>query len=185
MPGHSSRSPSSSRLGRSLSPVDRLLRTSSLNLMSTPGKFVTENGKVIDMDRAYKRLSSAALARSGGSLSTLHSRKSSSRERGESGDSAAEDGNVRLAKDYYEGGEDGSEAAETSEEEADDTSSGEDDVGGVSRGRRRGRKKLLSDSGTTSEQSDGGGKDAAKEPGEPQILLAAAEKERMLNSLNP
>ncbi|KAL2008640.1 hypothetical protein VTN00DRAFT_6834 [Thermoascus crustaceus] len=174
VPSHSSRSPSS-RLGRSLSPVDRLLNASSLNLLATPGKFVTDNGKVIDMDHAYKRLSNAALSRSGGSLAILHSRNSSSREQGESGESLGEEGDVRLEKDHYGDEENGSEAVETSEEEVDDTSSGEDDPRtGVPRGRCRGRKKL-SHCGN-SEQN--GGADAAKETKEPQSLLAAAEKER-------
>lgn len=174
-PSHSSRSPSS-RLGRSLSPVDRLLNASSLNLLATPGKFVTDNGKVIDMDHAYKRLSNAALSRSRGSLAVLHSRGSSSREQGESGESLGEEGDVRLEKDHYGDDENGSEAVETSEEEVDDTSSGEDDLGtGVPRGRRRGRKKLLHSG--NSEQN--GGADATKETKEPQSLLAAAEKERM------
>lgn len=87
IPGHS-KSPSS-RLGRSESPGARMLSNNSFNLMPTPGKFVTDSGKVINMDHAYRRLTNAALSRSGGSLAQLPV-KSPSRERRESAESMSD-----------------------------------------------------------------------------------------------
>lgn len=155
------------RLDRSVSPISRTPSQSSLNLAPPSGKLVTDNGKLIDMDSAYKRLSDTALAGSSGSLSNL--------ARG-SAESISEDGDVRLEKDYIEGGENGSGTIDTSEEEIDDTSSGEDDPG-THRGRRRSRKKLT-DSSTASEHSEGEGSDVVAGGAEPQSLLEAAEEER-------
>ncbi|KAJ9201235.1 hypothetical protein DTO021D3_6141 [Paecilomyces variotii] len=155
------------RLDRSASPVSRTPSQSSLNLAPPTGKLVTDNGKLIDMDRAYTRLSDTALAGSSGSLSNL--------ARG-SVESVSEDGDVRLEKDYIEGGENGSGTIDTSEEEIDDTSSGEDDPG-THRGRRRSRKKLT-DSSTASEHSEGEGNGVVAGSAEPKTLLEAAEEER-------
>ncbi|KAJ9294673.1 hypothetical protein DTO271G3_6593 [Paecilomyces variotii] len=155
------------RLDRSASPISHTPSQSSLNLAPPTGKLVMDNGKLIDMDRAYTRLSDTALAGSSGSLSTL--------TRG-SVESVSEDGDVRLEKDYIEGGENGSGTIDTSEEEIDDTSSGEDDHG-THRGRRRSRKKLT-DSSTASEHSEGEGNDAVAGSTEPKTLLEAAEEER-------
>ncbi|KAJ9198921.1 hypothetical protein DTO166G4_3739 [Paecilomyces variotii] len=155
------------RLDRSASPISRTPSQSSLNLAPPTGKLVTDNGKLIDMDRAYTRLSDTALAGSSGSLSNL--------ARG-SVESVSEDGDVRLEKDYIEGGENGSGTIDTSEEEIDDTSSGEDDPG-THRGRRRSRKKLT-DSSTASEHSEGEGNGVVAGSAEPKTLLEAAEEER-------
>lgn len=151
-----SKSPSS-RLpsGRSQSPGS-MLNTNSFNLMSTPGKFVSESGKVIDMSSAYRRLSDAALVRSGGSLSTLPARKGSDPTKGES---TAPDGGVRLEKDYY--GDDDEDAVESSDE--DDSSEGEG-WSSEKRGRRRSRAK-------DDEPEDDSGRR------KPKSLLAAAEDE--------
>ena len=164
--GHS-RSPSS-RLGRSRSPG---LNTNTFNMMSTPGKFVTENGKIIDMDHAYRRLSNTALSKSRGSLSSRFGR-----DRGDSGESLSETGEPRLEKDYY--GEGGSEAIDTSEDDdEDDYSSGDDDWSSeIPRGRRRHRKKPDSENGTTPTPANMG---RAKGDRKAQSLLAAAEEERM------
>ncbi|KAK2758267.1 hypothetical protein FQN54_004112 [Arachnomyces sp. PD_36] len=162
--GHS-RSPSS-RLGRSRSPG---LNNNSFNMMSTPGKFVTEGGKVIDMENAYRRLSNTALSKSRGSLSSRFGR-----DRGDSGESLSETGEPRLEKDYY--GEGGSEAIDTSDEDdEDDYSSGDEDWRSeIPRGRRRHRKKE-SENGTTPTPANMG---RAKGDRQVQSLLAAAEEER-------
>src|SRR6266550_3716710 len=70
-----SMSPASRVPGRSASPGGRMLNTNSFNLMSDPKKYVLDSGKVVDMQSAYRRLSDAALLRSGGALASLPSRK--------------------------------------------------------------------------------------------------------------
>jgi hypothetical protein len=105
------------------------------------------------MANAYRRLSDAALARSGGSLSELGRRKRS--------DDMA--GSGRLAKDYI--GPDGELLVEDSSE--DDRSSSEDEG-------ERGRKGARSlDSG---KGKDGGSESATARTA--RSLLAAAEEER-------
>ncbi|KAK7553555.1 hypothetical protein IWX49DRAFT_216912 [Phyllosticta citricarpa] len=137
-----------SRLGaRSVSPGARRF-PNNINLMTDPRKYVTDSGKSIDMNNAYRRLSDAALARSGGSLAYL----GSSKRQG----SPLPDGGVRLEKDYYAD----EEALESSEE-----SEGSDADELEGRGRRRRR---------SSNEAD---KDAIKDK-LPKSLLAAAEDER-------
>ncbi|KAK2789944.1 hypothetical protein FQN52_005752 [Onygenales sp. PD_12] len=168
MTGRHSQSPSA-RLGRSRSPGSGLLNNNSFNPMPTPGKFVTDTGKVINLDHAYRRLSNAALSRAGGSLSKFQ-KTSTSRERGE--DAISESGDVRLQKDYYSG-EDGN-ADDYSSEDDNDSSSGEDDwKAEMNRGRRRSRKK--SDSELTSDEN-GMNKNDNKQ--KVRSLLAAADEER-------
>ncbi|KAK7544253.1 uncharacterized protein J3D65DRAFT_11289 [Phyllosticta citribraziliensis] len=137
-----------SRLGaRSVSPGARRF-PNNITLMSDPRKYVTDSGKSIDMNSAYRRLSDAALARSGGSLAHL----GSSKRQG----SPLPDGGVRLEKDYYAD----EEALESSEE-----SEGSDADEFEGRGRRRRR---------SSNETD---KDAIKDK-LPKSLLAAAEEDR-------
>ncbi|KAK8165387.1 hypothetical protein BKA80DRAFT_309487 [Phyllosticta citrichinensis] len=137
-----------SRLGaRSVSPGARRF-PNNITLMSDPRKYVTDSGKSIDMNSAYRRLSDAALARSGGSLAHL----GSSKRQG----SPLPDGGVRLEKDYYAD----EEALESSEE-----SDGSDADEFEGRGRRRRR---------SSNETD---KDAIKDK-LPKSLLAAAEEDR-------
>ncbi|KAF2460625.1 hypothetical protein BDY21DRAFT_384184 [Lineolata rhizophorae] len=134
---------------RSASPGGRRLNNNSLNLMADPNKYVSESGKVVDMQSAYRRLSDAALLRSGGSLAKLPTRKGSDPAKGEV---EAPGGGIRLQKDYDE------EALESSDD-SDDSSGGEEN----SRGRRRTRSK-------ESGKSEGGKSTKS--------LLAAAEEER-------
>lgn len=166
LPGQSSRSPTS-RLARSQSPGTKLLNNNSMNLMTTPGKFVTDSGKVINMDHAYRRLTNAALSRSGGSLASY---PGASSKLGEGADGAA-DGEARLQKDYYSDTPDGGFSEDYTSEEIDDTSSGEDVwKSDIYRGRRRIRRKGGTD------QAGKGSKTGEKKP--VQSLLAAAEEER-------
>lgn len=161
----------SSRLGggnRSQSPAARMLNTNSFNLMPDPGKYHTDSGKVIDMSSAYRRLSDAALLRSGGKLANLPSRKGSDPVKGES---LAPDGSTRLEKDYFADDDEDEDAVETSDEEG--RTSDEDGLGSEKRrGRGRTRKEI--------EEKDDGESPAAgdHDKKKPKSLLAAAEEER-------
>lgn len=159
---NSSRSPGP-RLptGRSQSPSTSMLNTNSMNLMTGPGKFVvSDSGQLIDMSNAYRRLSDAALLKSGGSLSQLPARKDYNKETGEQ---IGPDGGVRLAKDYQHPAND-DDAIETSDEE---NSSSDDILNENLRGRGRTRKG-------SHEAAD----DDEVEKRKPKSLLAAAEQER-------
>ncbi|KAF2643562.1 hypothetical protein P280DRAFT_394869 [Massarina eburnea CBS 473.64] len=138
--------------GRSQSPGGRRLNSNAMNLMPTPNKYVTNSGRVIDMNAAYRRLSDAALLRSGGGLSSLPVRKGSDPTKGET---LAPGGGVRLATDDFL---DDEAAVESSENET------EDEYGdGWEAGKRRGRRRTRPDG------------DGDRVPGS---LLAAAEAER-------
>ena len=159
-----------------------MLNNNSFNLMPTPGKFVTDGGKVIDMSSAYRRLSDANLLKSGGNLSSLPSQTASARARLGSGETLSPTGEVRLQKDYYE---DDERAVESSDEEH----SSDNDAwgpGGV-RGRRRSRKKKGAGSGDADNEdseNDPGlktgqlGMGRSSGPRMVKSLLAAAEEER-------
>ncbi|KAF2261995.1 hypothetical protein CC78DRAFT_329579 [Lojkania enalia] len=150
--------------GRSASPGGRMLNTNSFNLMSDPGKYVTDSGKVVDMSSAYRRLSDAALLRSGGSLSTLPMRKGSDPAKGES---MAPGGGVRLATDDY-----GDDAVVESSESEDSEASSDGERWDR---KRRGRRRTRQPDGT---EKHGAEKKAVKS------LLAAAEDERKEVSAN-
>lgn len=177
--GKKSKSPSSRLSNRSQSPGGTMLNTNSFNLMSTPGKFVTDGGKVIDMNNAYRRLSDANLLKSGGHLSSLPARKAS--ERARNGETLSPTGEPRLQKDYYENDENGEAAIESSE---DEISSDEDAWGSPSeRGRRRGRRKKGAggaDAGNADSENDRSGPAGMGRVGGPKMahsLMAAAEEE--------
>lgn len=187
--GHS-KSPSSRLSNRASSPGSSMLNTNSFNLMPTPGKFVTDGGKVIDMNSAYRRLSDVALLNSGGNLSNLPGRNTE-RVRAGSGEVISPSGGVRLQKDYYERGEDMEGAIESSDEDPTG-SSGEDGWDSRSlRGRRKRRRKRGAggtDADTADSETDGAltgeatagnlGMGRAPGPRKVKSLLAAAEEER-------
>ncbi|KAI9934996.1 hypothetical protein ASPWEDRAFT_175715 [Aspergillus wentii DTO 134E9] len=161
-----------SRFGRSSSPKNRLLNNgnsnnNSLNL-SKPGTLVTDKGKVIDMDNAYKHLSDAALANSTGSLASLPkpaSRRTSSEGDGLPAQSPADE---RLEKDMYDSE---NNPIDTSEDENEETSSSDDEASSGTE-TRRGRKisfDIIQPQETES-----------SEKSEPQSQLAAAEEERQM-----
>ena len=185
--GVKSKSPSSRLSNRSDSPGGTILNTNSFNLMSTPGKFVTDGGKVIDLSNAYRRLSDANLLKSGGHLSSLPTRTATARAR--TGETLSPTGETRLQKDYYENDENGEAAIESSDEER----SSEDEAWGPqsARGRRRGRQRK--DIGGNDVDNEDNEKDRrlrngpAKmgQTGGPRMvksLLGAAEEERECNS---
>lgn len=152
--GQKSRSPAP-RHGRSQSPATKSLNTNSMNLMGTPGTYVSDSGKVINLDQAYRRLSDAALLKSGGRLAELPTKKNVNVRRGEE---LAPDGGVRLTKDYDE-----DDAVSTSDDDDSDEDSASE-AGRQERGRARARKG--------SEPGEG------NSPRQVKSLLAAAEEER-------
>ncbi|KAL9105272.1 MAG: hypothetical protein Q9227_009531 [Pyrenula ochraceoflavens] len=179
-----SRSPSA-KIGRSSSPGPNSLTSQSNVPSKKQGKYVTDSGKVIDMGKAYKRLSDAALLKSGGSLSEA-TRKSNSRGRGSSVDSASPGGDARLEKDDPQeyGDEDGS--ADSTEYEDEEATSEDEYQSEASRGRRRRRKKgsALVDADLSESDADKSGPEttlglgrAKGEKKTAQSLLAAAEEE--------
>ncbi|KAK4189373.1 hypothetical protein QBC35DRAFT_450365 [Podospora australis] len=144
-----SKSPTS-RLGvRSHSPHTPLLGRP----LSPAGRAMLGDNQSIDMNSAYRRLSDAALARSGGSLGQLGRRKKS--------DDAS--GNGRLAKDYL--GPDGELLVEESSDDNGASSSDEDE---------RGRKAARSFDKKS--QSNSESPEAKRQA---RSLLAAAEEERV------
>ncbi|KAI9770413.1 MAG: hypothetical protein M1840_003299 [Geoglossum simile] len=192
--GHS-RSPVP-RSGRSQSPNSRLLNTNSQDFMPTPGISVLGSGEVVDLNSAFTRLSDAALAKSGGSLSHLPNRATAPgghHVRADSGELISRSGEVRLAKDSDE------EVVLGSSEE--ETESGEGSSGGDTwapeerRGRKLGSKKAArgisdadwedSDDGNgpgKGEAGVGGGGEKKGTSRRPISMLAAAEEERKLVS---
>ena len=165
-----SRSPAS-RFGRSQSPRTRNLNTNSFNLMANPGTFVGERGQVIDLSNAYRRLSDAALLKSGGSLSSLPSR--AEHIRADSGEALSPTGGVRLVKDYY--GDDEDAVVESSEE--DYHSSDQELYGTRGRG-RKGRRGSGGEADVEASDEDNKSGQLKKNSRQPLSLLAAAEEER-------
>ena len=153
------------------------------------GKFVTEKGKVIDMNSAYRKLSDAALLNSGGELSTLAINSKSARATLNKGETLSSAGEARLQKDYDPTKGNDKDPIESSDEEPEASSSGDEAWNQRNnRGRRRHRQKKgrgqespdadVSDNETTDpEGSIGLGK--APRNRKSQSLLAAAEEERM------
>jgi hypothetical protein len=111
------------------------------------------DNQTVDYNNAYRHLSDAALARSGGSLSELGLRKRSD-------DSP---GTGRLAKDYL--GPDGELLAEDSSDDNGGSSSEEDD---------RGRKAARN----FDKHKPTNGSESPESPRKVRSLLAAAEEER-------
>lgn len=159
-----SRSPHN-RLGvRSNSPHASLLTSS--NLLNNSSKFALDNGTVVDMNTAFRRLSDANLALAGGSLATLSTK---GRRRTDSGDAVAAQG-TRLVKDY------------TYEEDAVGESSDEDHSHSSDEEGHRGRKKTGRDKGEDDPESTTVGMGRAKGPRQVLSLMAAAEEERKYKS---
>ncbi|RSL38740.1 hypothetical protein CEP53_014616 [Fusarium sp. AF-6] len=137
---------------KSMSPHNRLgSRSRSPGTVLAPGTAMLDDGQIFNLNNAYRRLTDANLASSGGTLSTLPLRP---QDDGQSG---------RLVKDYL--GPDG-EHLESSED--DDTFSSDDE----DRGRKKAPRTLNPDAkGETSEGSSGDGRKS-------RSLLAAADEER-------
>ena len=156
----------SSSAGRSLSPKGgRWLSPNPLNFAFRSGRLVTDKGKVIDKDSAYRHLTDDALSKSGGSLANLP--RPASRQ-GSDNDGQA---NERLEKDMYDSE---NNPIETSEEEVDTSSSEDDSSHRLQRGGSKRSKRRSLDLGSPAE--DDGADSSKSKP--PQSLLAAAEEER-------
>ncbi|KAI9780592.1 MAG: hypothetical protein M1816_002812 [Peltula sp. TS41687] len=170
--GHSgSRSPST-RFGRSQSPHTSMLNTNTMNLMPTPGKFISDAGEMVDMSHAYRRLSDAYLARSGGSLSTLPVRRGSDASKLDDERDISPGTTDRLHEDDHYSDDEDEQALESSDEGSGGDSGGEWNGNGT--GRFRGRKSSVGDS----EGETPAGLGRAKGPRKTLSLLAAAEEER-------
>lgn len=159
LPGDRKRNRSvGSRLsGKSASPHGRLDRSRSPapyapNLPS--GKAYLNDGQVLDISSAYRRLSDANIAMSGGSLSQLP-RKQSDEQSG------------RLAKSYI--GPDG-EQLDSSEDEDEDYSTDDEE-----RGRKKAPRSISGDAAEEKEKIDTGATSTKRAT---KSLLAAAEEER-------
>ncbi|KAI4638455.1 hypothetical protein J4E93_010009 [Alternaria ventricosa] len=147
--------------GRSASPVTRMANPTPAAPTSN-NTFVTESGKRIDMDKAYRKLNDSALAQSEGGLSSLPNRKGVDPVKGTA---TAPGGGVRLATD--DDGEDS--AAVESSDNASDSSDWEDGWN-KTKERKRGRQR--------SRKSSGGTDSMGREVITAKSLLAAAEQER-------
>ncbi|KAF2089349.1 adenine nucleotide alpha hydrolases-like protein [Saccharata proteae CBS 121410] len=161
-----SKSPSARLAARSQSPGGKKLMNNSMNLMSDPRKYVTDSGKSIDLNSAYRRLSDANLVRSGGSLAALGNRKNNAESPG---------GMTRLEKDYFADEDDEDDAVRSSDDEDDyetEPESGAENAEEGSRGRRRRRRS----SAAASNEEDEDGAPL------PKSLLAAAEADRKRHS---
>ena len=156
--GTRSISPSSRLVHRSGSPGPSLLSSTAPTI--PVNAYVTDSGKVVDLDKAYRKLSNV----SGGSSSFL------------SGDPIGE----RVPIDPVDEGGDAEAAVESSDEDDDDTS--EDEWKSESaRGRRRNRRKKgsVGSDGDADENANGSRLGTGtSQPREAQSLLAAAEEER-------
>jgi hypothetical protein len=149
-------SPAPGRIGgRSQSPAARKLNNNSLNLLNNPNTYVSGTGQVIDLASAYRRLSDAALLKSGGRLADLPTRKDVNLVKGEQ---IAPDGGVRLTKDFNE-----EDAIDSSDDEESGSS---DEEWNADRRRGRGLTRKGSDSLYDEDRPA------------PKSLLGAAEEER-------
>ncbi len=156
---------------KSKSPHNRFgVRSNSPSLTPDPSKYVLDDGRVIDMNSAYRRLSDANLALSGGNLSALSGSRLKKKRPG--GDPTSPGGS-RLEKDYTP--IDGEDVAEDSTDE--DRHSSEDE-------RPRGRKKNIPPETEKDHDPEAHilGMGRAKGPRTAQSLMAAAEKERKFAS---
>ncbi|PBP18541.1 Usp family protein [Diplocarpon rosae] len=148
---------------KSKSPAGRSILRSASPLSTDTSKFKTKDGRVIDMTTAYRRLSDAHLARSGGGLSSLGEKQ---RNRTNSLNIPYPNG-ARLEKDYrFTAGE----AAVVDSSEDDDSISDE--------GQQRGRKREAKRQGQAKPDREAAGMDRVREPRQPQRQMAAAEEER-------
>ncbi|KAH6700798.1 hypothetical protein VD0002_g8928 [Verticillium dahliae] len=165
--GPSGRRSSSKNNTKSKSPHGRMgFRSPSPNVsghfQQIPGTAVLDDGRVVDISNAYRKLSDANLAFSAGSLSGLAHRKSNASDNAKNG---------RLAKDYLS--PDGEDLEDSSDEEPNNDSS--DDEGA------RGRKLLPESRDAKAKTTPAA---AAGPQRQTRSLLAAAEEERIEVSTN-
>ncbi|KAI9729654.1 MAG: hypothetical protein M1818_008457 [Claussenomyces sp. TS43310] len=160
-----SKSPHNRLSMRSNSPQASMLNTNAPSRTNNTSLYSLNNGKFVDLNSAYRRLSDANLASADGCLSTLPSK--ASRRRGEDVDPASSTGG-RIEEDDAHLGED--DATVESSDEYEMNSSDED----IRRGRKKGSAGVHNDANES--QATGIGR--AKGPRQALTLLAAAEQER-------
>ncbi|KAJ8064682.1 hypothetical protein OCU04_007003 [Sclerotinia nivalis] len=147
---------------KSKSPHNRFSPRSSSPVPADPSKYaVLDNGKVIDVNSAYQRLSDANLARSNGELSSLSRKSRQNRSKNEYFDING----ARLKKDYVP--MEGEEGVIDSTDESDDEGS---------RGRKKKARSVDGDDSEVKKKTLGMGR--AKGPRTPLSQMAAAEAER-------
>lgn len=158
------------RLGnnKSKSPHDRWSNRSrspaTFNSLLPPNKAMLDDGQIVDISSAYRRLSDANLVYSSGSLAQLPMRKKSD-----------DIGEGRLIKDYL--GPDG-EHLESSDDDEPFSSDDED------RGRKTAPRKLNPDARGDGEQSKSRSP-SGRTSRQTLSLLAAADEERKFSSKRP
>ena len=148
------------------------LRSNSPHVSPETSKFTLDNGRTIDSNSAYRRLSDANLALSGGQLSSLSWK---GRRRANSGNAIDPLHGGRLEKEYTPFGDD---AVDSSDEEH---SSDEERT----RGRKKTAKGQNSDNLEDHPESKTLGMGRAKGPRTALSLMAAAEEEREHNASLP
>jgi hypothetical protein len=128
---------------RSASPGTRTLSPALAPAPTSNNTLVTDSGKRIDGDTAYRKLSDSALARSDGALSGLPNRKGSDPA---TGTTTAPGGGVRLTTD-----DDGDDSAAVESSEGDSDSSDWDDGSAFAGNKKkeRGRRRTRKESGGT------------------------------------
>ncbi|CAD6439797.1 f6fcdea5-4bee-4143-999a-c2e294f887d1 [Sclerotinia trifoliorum] len=147
---------------KSKSPHNRFSPRSSSPVSADPSKYaVLDNGKIIDVNSAYQRLSDANLARSNGELSSLSQKNRQNRAKNEDFDING----ARLKKDYVP--MEGEEGIIDSTDESDDEES---------RGRQKRARSVDGDDSEVEKTTLGMGR--AKGPRTPLSQMAAAEAER-------
>ncbi|ESZ94664.1 hypothetical protein SBOR_4915 [Sclerotinia borealis F-4128] len=146
---------------KSKSPHNRFSLRSNSPAPADVSKYaVLDNGRIIDVNSAYQRLSDANLARSGGELSSLSQKSWQNQSNNEYFDING----ARLKKDYVP--MEGEEGVDSTDESDDD-------------GPRGRKKKARSVDGDESEgENKTLGMGRAKGPRTPLSLMAAAEAER-------
>lgn len=169
MVGGSSTSPSSRTTPRSQSPGGNTLSIVVPAASLPPNAYVTDSGKVVDMDKAYRKLSNKS-----------HESSSFSTVNNEEGD------NARVHKDALVN-EDNEAAVEDSDTDEEPSTDEDELTSEASRGRRRSRRKK----GSTGSEGDRDDSEAGTEstlgmgqahgPREARSLMAAAEEERELS----
>lgn len=158
---HKSRSPVNRFSSRSKSPGPSRLSAPPNVTHNQPGKYTLDDGRIVDMNSAYRRLSNANLALAGGTLSDLASR--SGQRRMSSGDALSPTGGARLTKDYTFEEDEGALA-----DSSDDYEATSDEETG--RGRKAGKADTQSKTTVSMGQAQG--------PRKTLSLMAAAEEER-------
>ncbi|KAL2075624.1 hypothetical protein VTL71DRAFT_567 [Oculimacula yallundae] len=158
--------PTTGITAKSTSPAPRsILRSNSPSVKSDTSKHVLNDGRVLDMNNAYRRLSDANLARSGGGLSSLGEKGQRSRANSDGIPSAI---SARLEKDY---------ANVDSEDVIMDSSEDDDSISddNEQRGRKKEKRPRL---GRANSDGSAASTDKSKAPRQAQSLMAAAEEER-------